>query len=160
MEKWKSEGGLEKVKQAKKEAKKAAKAAAENRREERKKKEAQKALNLKRPEGMAHELYNLLYTGSKEKRAKKKKKKAEKASKPKKSSGCGGGEKRAKKKKMTKIEGQPKRATSSYFIWMNATREEIIADLPSGSSRGDISKSAAEGWKSMSDPDKKVTSST
>ena len=56
MEKWKSEGGLEKVKQAKKEAKKAAKAAAENRREERKKKEAQKALNLKRPEGMALEL--------------------------------------------------------------------------------------------------------
>ena len=62
----------------------------------------------------------------------------------------------AKKKKMTKIEGQPKRATSSYFIWMNATREEIKADLPSGSSIGDIAKSAGERWKSMSDSDKKV----
>ena len=88
-------------------------------------------------------------------REERKKKKAEKASKPKKSSG-GGGEKRAKKKKMTKIEGQPKRATSSYFIWMNATREEIKADLPSGSSIGDIAKSAGERWKSMSEADKKV----
>ena len=55
-----------------------------------------------------------------------------------------------------KSEGQPKRATSSYFIWMNATREEITADLPSGSSIGDIAKSAGERWKSMSDADKKV----
>ena len=58
-----------------------------------------------------------------------------------------------------KSEGQPKRFNTSYIIWMNATREEITADLPSGSSLGDwsaIAKSAGERWKSMSDVDKKV----
>ena len=74
----------------------------------------------------------------------------------KKSSGSGAG-RPANKKKRTKVEGQPKRPSSAYFIWMNEVRAKIKAELPSEASIGDISKFAGERWKSMTDDDKKVS---
>ena len=75
----------------------------------------------------------------------------------KKSSGSGAAGRPANKKKTTKVEGQPKRPSSAYFIWMNEVRAEIKAELPSEASIGDISKFAGERWKSMTDDNKKVS---
>ena len=65
------------------------------------------------------------------------------------------GEKRERKtktksKKMTKLPGQPKRAMSAYFLWMNANRENIKKDHP-GLSVTEFGKKAGEIWKEMSD---------
>ena len=89
-------------------------------------------------------------------REERKTKKAEKAARPKKSS-SGGGEKRKKKKKMTKIEGQPKRPMSSYFLWMNENRSKFKAELPSDAGLGEVAKVAGEKWKTMTDDDKAVS---
>ena len=70
----------------------------------------------------------------------------------------GGGEKKERKKKLTKLPGQPKRAMSSYMIWMNANRDRIKNDNP-GFSIGEIAKKAGEEWKAMSTEDKSVGSS-
>ena len=66
-----------------------------------------------------------------------------------------GGEKKERKKKLTKLPGQPKRAMSSYMIWMNANRDRIKNDNP-GFSIGEIAKKAGEEWKAMSVEDKSV----
>ena len=71
--------------------------------------------------------------------------------------GSSGADTPANKKKMTKVEGQPKRPSSAYFIWMNEVRAEIKAELPSEASIGDISKFSGERWKSMTDDNKKVS---
>jgi len=60
------------------------------------------------------------------------------------------GEKRERRKKLVKLPGQPKRATSSYMIWMNATRESINKDNP-GATIGEIAKKAGELWKTLGD---------
>jgi hypothetical protein len=39
--------------------------------------------------------------------------------------GGGGGAKRERKQKKTKLPGQPKRYATAYFIWMNASRDEV-----------------------------------
>ena len=69
-----------------------------------------------------------------------------------------GGEKKERKKKLTKLPGQPKRAMSSYMIWMNANRDRIKNDNP-GFSIGEIAKKAGEEWKAMSTEDKSGGSS-
>ena len=51
---------------------------------------------------------------------------------------------------MTKLPGQPKRAMSAYFLWMNASRETIKKDHP-GLSVTEFGKKAGEIWKEMSD---------
>merc|ERR1719433_1572720 len=56
--------------------------------------------------------------------------------------------------KMTKIEGQPKRAMSAYFLWMNENRNKIKSELPSDAGIGDIAKAAGEKWKNMTEDDK------
>ena len=57
---------------------------------------------------------------------------------------------REKKKKLVKLPGQPKRATSSYMLWMNANRDSIKNDNP-GFSIGEIAKKAGEMWKALED---------
>ena len=59
-------------------------------------------------------------------------------------------ERKQKKTKKTKLAGQPKRPMSSYFLWMNATRETIKKDNP-GAGIGEIAKKAGELWKELSD---------
>ncbi len=62
----------------------------------------------------------------------------------------GNGEKIGRKPKKIKLEGQPKRAQSAYFIWMNANREEIKKESPS-LKQEDIAKTAGELWKALID---------
>ena len=59
-------------------------------------------------------------------------------------------ERKQKKTKKTKLAGQPKRPMSSYFLWMNAERENIKKDNP-GFTIGEIAKKAGELWKALSD---------
>ena len=59
-------------------------------------------------------------------------------------------EKRVRKVKKTKLAGQPKRGQSSYFLWMNANRDDIKKENPDFSI-GDIAKKAGELWKGLSD---------
>ena len=58
---------------------------------------------------------------------------------------------------MTKIEGQPKRPMSSYFLWMNENRSKFKAELPSDAGLGEVAKVAGEKWKTMTDDDKAVS---
>ena len=87
-----------------------------------------------------------------EQREKEKSEKGEKKRERKKKSGGGGGggERRERKKKLVKLPGQPKKASSSYFIWMNATRDSIKNDNP-GATIGEIAKKAGELWKALGD---------
>ena len=90
----------------------------------------------------------------KERREQREKEKSEKGEKKrerkKKSGGGGGGERRERKKKLVKLPGQPKKPSSSYFIWMNATRDSIKNDNP-GATIGEIAKKAGELWKALGD---------
>ena len=54
------------------------------------------------------------------------------------------------KKKKIKLEGQPKRPQTAYFIWMNENREDIKKKSPS-MNVPDISKTAGELWKALAD---------
>ena len=61
------------------------------------------------------------------------------------------GEKKGNKtRKQIKLPGQPKRAMSSYFLWMNANRDEIKKDNPT-LGIGAIAKKSGELWKALSD---------
>ena len=62
----------------------------------------------------------------------------------------GNGEKVESKPKKIKLEGQPKRAQTAYFIWMNANREEIKKENPSLNVT-DLAKKAGELWKALTD---------
>ena len=85
-----------------------------------------------------------------EKRRAERKKKKEVKREARKSSGGGGGEKREKRKgKKVKLPGQPKRALSAYFLWMNENRDKIKAENP-GLSIGDLGKKFGELWKNLS----------
>merc|ERR1711865_466558 len=48
-----------------------------------------------------------------------------------------------------------KRPLSSYFIWLQASREGIVAKMEGKPSTGDITKKCAEVWKSVSETDRK-----
>uniref|UniRef100_A0AAG5DMT2 FACT complex subunit SSRP1 n=1 Tax=Anopheles atroparvus TaxID=41427 RepID=A0AAG5DMT2_ANOAO len=72
----------------------------------------------------------------KEKTPVKKKSKEKKETKPKKSK--------------TKDSGAPKRPTTAFMLWMNATRDQIRKDNP-GLSITDISKKGGELWKDLKD---------
>ena len=61
----------------------------------------------------------------------------------------GNGEKIEIKQKKIKLEGQPKRAQSAFFIWMNANRDQIKKESPSNNAP-DMAKTAGELWKTMS----------
>ena len=61
------------------------------------------------------------------------------------------GEKKERKtRKQIKLPGQPKRAMSSYFLWMNANRDEIKKDNPT-LGIGAIAKKSGELWKALTD---------
>ena len=69
-------------------------------------------------------------------------------------------EKRQKKKQMTRIDGQPKRPQSAYFIFMTATKELIKAkntDDVNGRTISELTKITGERWNSMTDDDKAVS---
>jgi len=89
-----------------------------------------------------------------EERKLNKEQKLERAKKREAKGGAGGGkekkEKRVRKVKKTKLAGQPKRGMSSYFLWMNANREDIKKENPDFTI-GDIAKKAGELWKALSD---------
>ena len=61
----------------------------------------------------------------------------------------GNGEKIESKQKKIKLEGQPKRAQSAFFIWMNSNRDQIRKESPSNNGP-DMAKTAGELWKTMS----------
>ena len=61
----------------------------------------------------------------------------------------GYGEKIESKQKKIKLEGQPKRAQSAFFIWMNSNRDQIRKESPSNNGP-DMAKTAGELWKTMS----------
>jgi len=48
-----------------------------------------------------------------------------------------------------------KRPLSSYFMWINASREGIVAKMEGKPSTGDITKKCAEVWRGLSEADKK-----
>lgn len=81
-----------------------------------------------------------------QRRAERKQKKSEKAEKKSKKSS----EKKERKTKKIKLPGQPKRAMSAYFIWMNENREKIKEKNP-GLSVTEFGKKAGEMWKSLTD---------
>jgi len=89
-----------------------------------------------------------------EERKLNKEQKLERAKKREAKGGAGGGrekkEKRVRKVKKTKLAGQPKRGQSSYFLWMNANRDDIKKENPEFGI-GDIAKKAGELWKALSD---------
>lgn len=49
-----------------------------------------------------------------------------------------------------KVDGQPKRATTAFMIWMNESREQIKSDNP-GIKVTEIAKKAGEIWREMKD---------
>ncbi len=59
-------------------------------------------------------------------------------------------EKRERKVKKTKLPGQPKRALSAYFLWMNENRDKIKEKNP-GLSITEIGRKAGELWKALAD---------
>ena len=86
-----------------------------------------------------------------QRRADRKKKREERAEKAKKRAEKGEkGEKRERKSKKVKLPGQPKRAMSAYFLWMNANRDKIKSEHP-GLTIAEFGKKAGELWKGMSD---------
>jgi structure-specific recognition protein 1 len=87
-------------------------------------------------------------------REERKKKNTERVEKRTKRASTGGGERKERKTKRTKLPGQPKRPMSGYFLWMNASREQIKSDHP-GLSITEFGKKSGELWKTMKDSDKK-----
>lgn len=57
---------------------------------------------------------------------------------------------RKKRNKGEKDENKPKRAMSAYFLWLNASREDIKSKNP-GISVTDLSKKAGELWRELQD---------
>ena len=58
------------------------------------------------------------------------------------------GGKRKKKRKASAKKGQPKRALSAFFIWMNSNRQKIKEEHP-GLSLADFGRKAGELWKDL-----------
>ena len=58
--------------------------------------------------------------------------------------------KKGKKKTAKRKKGQPKRALSAYFIWLNENRGKIKSENP-GISFTEISKKGGELWRELSD---------
>ena len=57
--------------------------------------------------------------------------------------------------KLSKVEGQPKRPMSAYFLWMNEEgRTSAKKDLP-GSGVAEISKHCGAAWKEVDESTKK-----
>merc|ERR1712048_896719 len=77
-----------------------------------------------------------------EERKKEKKVKQKSSSRSKESTG--------KSKKLTKIAGQPKKALSAFFLWLNENREQIRKDHPE-LALTDQTKKAGEIWREMED---------
>merc|ERR1711879_879599 len=51
---------------------------------------------------------------------------------------------------------QPKRPLSSYMMWLQENREEIVSNLPEGSNRNtDVAKTAGEQWGKLAAKNKK-----
>nr|CAG4642375.1 EOG090X02Z1 [Evadne anonyx] len=83
---------------------------------------------------------------------KKKEKKVKKVKKEKKERKSKSEEKapRKRKTKKDKDDNKPKRPQSSYFLWLNDTREQIKKEFP-GISITDLTKKAGEMWKKVDD---------
>merc|ERR1712117_892727 len=57
--------------------------------------------------------------------------------------------------KLAKIEGQPKRPMSAYFLWMNEEGREAAKKALPGAGVAEISKHCGEAWKSIDESTKK-----
>merc|ERR1711870_201052 len=57
--------------------------------------------------------------------------------------------------KLAKIEGQPKRPMSAYFLWMNEEGREAAKKALPGAGVAEISKHCGEAWKNIDEGDKK-----
>merc|ERR1712142_657539 len=62
---------------------------------------------------------------------------------------------RLKMVKLAKIEGQPKRPMSAYFLWMNEEGREAAKKALPGAGVAEISKHCGEAWKNIDEGDKK-----
>uniref|UniRef100_U5EZF4 FACT complex subunit SSRP1 n=1 Tax=Corethrella appendiculata TaxID=1370023 RepID=U5EZF4_9DIPT len=85
---------------------------------------------------------------------KKKKKKEERREKKKKASSSTKSSGASKKSKAKNDDGRPKRPTTAFMMWMNATREDIKRDHP-GLSVTEIAKKAGELWRDLDKDEKK-----
>merc|ERR1712013_222692 len=57
--------------------------------------------------------------------------------------------------KLAKIEGQPKRPMSAYFLWMNEEGREAAKKALPGAVVAEISKHCGVAWKNIDEGDKK-----
>jgi len=57
--------------------------------------------------------------------------------------------------KLAKIEGQPKRPMSAYFLWMNEEGREAAKKALPGAGVAEISKHCGVAWKNIDEGDKK-----
>jgi len=80
----------------------------------------------------------------------KKEKEEKKSKKDKQKSSSRSKESTGKSKKLTKIAGQPKKALSAFFLWLNENREQIRKDHPE-LALTDQTKKAGEIWREMED---------
>ena len=57
--------------------------------------------------------------------------------------------------KLAKVEGQPKRPMSAYFLWMNEEGRATAKKALPGAGVADISKNCGEQWRSIDEATKK-----
>jgi len=57
--------------------------------------------------------------------------------------------KKEKKEKKVKDPNRPKRAPSSYFLWLADSRAKIVKSLPKGAAVTEVAKAAGAQWKKL-----------
>merc|ERR1712083_281703 len=56
---------------------------------------------------------------------------------------------KSKKEKKVKDPNRPKRAPSSYMLWLADSRAKIVKSLPKGAAVTDVAKAAGAQWKKL-----------
>merc|ERR1712083_417389 len=56
---------------------------------------------------------------------------------------------KSKKEKKVKDPNRPKRAPSSYMLWLADSRAKIVKSLPKGAAVTDVAKAAGAEWKKL-----------
>merc|ERR1712032_1181939 len=56
---------------------------------------------------------------------------------------------KAKKEKKVKDPNRPKRAQTSYMLWLADSRAKIVKSLPKGAAVTDVAKAAGVEWKAL-----------
>merc|ERR1711920_624417 len=56
---------------------------------------------------------------------------------------------KAKKEKKVKDPNRPKRAQTSYMLWLADSRAKIVKSLPKGAAVTDVTKAAGAEWKKL-----------